>query len=1036
MALDLTKLNFFNRLDARARVFVLLAGVAFMILIIYLITVYLSGTDSKTIGPSQVAGVPGGLQSVPGGTLTPEYSRALQLANAQAAKNAQMTGTSAVPTLMNYGNNSNASTSNTNCNIICTDKSDNVKYSLDEWVKLGKVTTEVSTALQQSASRNIPVSDFETELAQLVKDNKLSPEQARELLDRYKRQYKNNLLEASAVEMDKQIKSGILPLDVASQLLDAQKKEIPAYEYDSRLQGLVSDGKITPEVAQDLSGQYSKQIAQEAMNARVSDLRQMAKNGLLIPEVANQIIDLEKKNIPYSQYKDQIDKLVTAGQMTPAVADKLVSTYKDQKLQTSGSNVVTTDQRVTKAENNTYSSIQDLVKTSKISQQTADEMTSMVRKNVSSNDYGNGLAQMVKDGKISPELAAQKLEEYNALKAIRESTASSTSNSSAVKKAEEAVIQSLQDDVSSNKMSADSAKQLTDAVQKNVSVDDYKQTLTKLVNDGKITPDTAEQKLAEYKSLKTVRDTQGDLRQIQLLEKNAIQSVDQLVKSGKISPDTAQQINDMVKKNVSTTEYNSTIRNLVSQSKIDPVSGQQLAEDYKSLKALRDTPDSLQMVRKGEEQAYRGLDELVKAGKMPPEEAKQISDMIQRGISPVEFKEYMAKLAQDGKVPPDVAKAQVAQYQNLNNLRNMREGLQTLQANDASVPEYTNNLKKWVQLGTISAAQAAQLLRDYKVAKTGGNIETAAPINDDESIRQQYLNPNQQTDTADQFAASAEQGVPAVPGTGSSDADQQAALKAAQAQQAEMDAIMAAMQGQASQLVAAWQPTPMTHTGSSEKDDNSSGNKNANGASGTTTQTTTTTTDKTAPKGPPLVKAGTIIFGVLDTTVDSDYPDTPVMATIVEGKFKNAKLMGKLVITKGVSGQQDRVSLNFNLMNSDNWDNSKSVTAYAIDPDTARTALASHVDYHYMKRFGAMMATSFLKGYADSITQAGTSTTGIFGTSTVHPELSPSQKIFTALGQMGQAVGKATENYVNIPPTVKVDAGVGLGILFMADVTN
>ena len=145
--------------------------------------------------------------------------------------------------------------------------------------------------------------------------------------------------------------------------------------------------------------------------------------------------------------------------------------------------------------------------------------------------------------------------------------------------------------------------------------------------------------------------------------------------------------------------------------------------------------------------------------------------------------------------------------------------------------------------------------------------------------------------------------------------------------------------------------------------------------------------------------------------------------------------MGKLAVTKGVSGQLDRVSLNFTLMNRDDWMKSKSVTAFAIDPDTARTVLASSVDYHYLQRFGAIMATSFLQGYASAITNAGTSTTGIFGTSTTHPELSPSQKISTALGQVGQTLGAATQNYVNIPPTVKVDSGVGLGILFMGDVT-
>jgi intracellular multiplication protein IcmE len=52
-----------------------------------------------------------------------------------------------------------------------------------------------------------------------------------------------------------------------------------------------------------------------------------------------------------------------------------------------------------------------------------------------------------------------------------------------------------------------------------------------------------------------------------------------------------------------------------------------------------------------------------------------------------------------------------------------------------------------------------------------------------------------------------------------------------------------------------------------------------------------TTTTVTTITGAPLIKAGTIIFGVLDTAVNSDYPDTPVLVTIVDGPYKGAKLL-------------------------------------------------------------------------------------------------------------------------------------------------
>ena len=156
------------------------------------------------------------------------------------------------------------------------------------------------------------------------------------------------------------------------------------------------------------------------------------------------------------------------------------------------------------------------------------------------------------------------------------------------------------------------------------------------------------------------------------------------------------------------------------------------------------------------------------------------------------------------------------------------------------------------------------------------------------------------------------------------------------------------------------------------------------------------------------------------------------MVTIIEGKYKGAKLIGKLSLAQN----GDKVSLNFNLMDMDDWISAKTVSAFAIDPDTARTVMASEVDNHYLERYGYMMATSFLTGYSKAITNEGTSTTGIFGTSTDTPALSPGNKIAVGLGQIGTNLAQDAQQKINRPPTVKVVAGVGLGILFTTEVTE
>ena len=773
MAFDFSKLNFFSRLDARARVVVLFGGIIGVIFLIYIGSRYLS-SDAAAIGPSRVASAPKGLQSVPGGELTAEYSKALQQANTQAAQQAQMTGASAVPTLMNYGGQPQASGAATgNCTNICSDDAANVKYDLDEWVKQGKVSPEVATALQQLANKNVTVSEYAAYLDQMVKEGKLTPDQARQLLQQYKKQNVNTLTEESAQAMDDLIKSGKLTTEVANELLALQKEKVSPSDYAAKLQELVKQGKISPEVARQLLAQYSQQHAKGVIAQSIAILHQMARDGQIIPEIEKELVELETKMVPLSQYEAKLKSYVAAGKLIPAVSDKILEEYKFQKAS------------------------------------------------------------------IGP--------------------------------------------------------------------------------------------------------------------------------SGSVD----------------------------------------------------------QMLKQAEAEAFGELNDLVRDGLMTPEVAQQLSDRIQKSIPLDTYIAFVNQLVEQGKLTPEISKLKIADYKKVKGLRDMSAALGDLQANNASASAYTDQLKRQVQLGVITPEQAAQLLQEYQAAtsRVPTKVSTTGSTTAFAELQQRVAQgaaQSQPTTTTEEF----------------SEARTELASQNAQDQQAQVDAIMGAMQSQASQLVSSWQPNPMAHkAGSPDKETKSGTDKDKDSGTDSDKDKSASSTAAGGSNGNPLIKAGTVIFAVLDTTANSDYPDSPVMATVVDGKYKGAKLMGKLVTTKGISGQLDRISLNFTLMNVEEWPKSKSITAYGIDPDTARTVIASHVDYHYMQRFGAMMATSFMQGYASAITQAGTSTTGIFGTSTTHPELSPSQKIATALGQMGQAVGAATANYINIPPTVKVDAGVGLGILFMSDLT-
>jgi intracellular multiplication protein IcmE len=162
-----------------------------------------------------------------------------------------------------------------------------------------------------------------------------------------------------------------------------------------------------------------------------------------------------------------------------------------------------------------------------------------------------------------------------------------------------------------------------------------------------------------------------------------------------------------------------------------------------------------------------------------------------------------------------------------------------------------------------------------------------------------------------------------------------------------------------------------------------------------------------------------------------------VLATLVTGPYKGTMLVGSIQEAKQVTGIRPKaLILAFNSMNIPDQPKSVSVNAVAIDPDTARTALASNVDSHKAERYGALFTSSFMQGYGNAITQAGSTTfNNSDGSQTqVLQQLSPQQEIFAGLGEVGNRWGQELSESFKRPNTITIDPGLSVGILFMADV--
>lgn len=193
-------------------------------------------------------------------------------------------------------------------------------------------------------------------------------------------------------------------------------------------------------------------------------------------------------------------------------------------------------------------------------------------------------------------------------------------------------------------------------------------------------------------------------------------------------------------------------------------------------------------------------------------------------------------------------------------------------------------------------------------------------------------------------------------------------------------------------------------------------------------------------KGPVAIKAGSILFAVIDTSLNSDQPGTPVLATIVTGPYKGAKLLG------GFTLAGKALVVQFNTMSLRSLGSSIGINAYAIDEKTADNSLATSVNNHYLLRYGMLFASAFLQGFGNAYQNytyncpPGTQNCSVVntnssGVTTQNNEVTTSEAFYQGLGQVGTNLGQAAASEFNTPPTVRVAQGTGVGILFMSDVS-
>lgn len=181
-----------------------------------------------------------------------------------------------------------------------------------------------------------------------------------------------------------------------------------------------------------------------------------------------------------------------------------------------------------------------------------------------------------------------------------------------------------------------------------------------------------------------------------------------------------------------------------------------------------------------------------------------------------------------------------------------------------------------------------------------------------------------------------------------------------------------------------------------------------------------------------ILPAGRILYGRLLTEANSDTPG-PVLAEIQSGPLKGSRLIGDFQVQQ----TQQLITLNFNTVVYN--DQSISINAIAVDPDTTANGMATDVDQRWVKRVVLPAAAAFVEGAAEAIANTGLTTVTVEGdtVSEQTDEADNEQQIASGIEEAGQELGQILDQIAQqTQPLIRIESGTPLGILFLEEVVE
>jgi hypothetical protein len=184
------------------------------------------------------------------------------------------------------------------------------------------------------------------------------------------------------------------------------------------------------------------------------------------------------------------------------------------------------------------------------------------------------------------------------------------------------------------------------------------------------------------------------------------------------------------------------------------------------------------------------------------------------------------------------------------------------------------------------------------------------------------------------------------------------------------------------------------------------------------------------------IPTGAMLYGSIQANMNSDYPGL-VRVKVLGGPLDQSLLMGEYTVPFIEDPYRPRDKIRMTLTQLVFNRNSIPINAVALDTKSMTDYISGEVDYHYVTRWGGLIAANVLKGIGKAVATGGT-TPSNDGSGLVYqqPITATGDQLKVAAGEVGAELSSMARQQFDRPPTITKSQGEMIAIFFMQELND